>query len=300
MDYTMILRTGRKSWVIGFIGLFLPIFCGFTFINILREPLMRALGPHYFNLQVVFISHSITSFAVIAAFLTDIQILNSELGRLALSSALVSDIMSSSFTSIATAFVTSRMEKKLVTTNFLALFGFAVLIPLICRPAMLWVIRHTPEGRPVKQVYVYNIIALVFAVSWLSAKSNQGLTLGAFILGLSVPEGPPLGSALVSQLELLGKSFLLPIFVTTCIMKADLSLSGTSNSFLIIGGCVMLAHLIKIAACMAPSLYCKMPFRDALALALIMNCKGVVDVGMYNSVFDRKVYFNSLLLHSIQ
>ncbi|KAF7802876.1 cation/H(+) antiporter 4-like [Senna tora] len=288
MDYTMVIRTGRKSWVIAFIGLFAPIIFGFSLVIAFGLKFYEAIGERSFNLPVVFISHSITSFAVVAAFLNDLKLLNTELGRLALSSALVSDILSSTFTSIATVVVSSTASKSRLIVNLISLFLFTIIVPLVCRPAMLWIVRHTPEGRPVKQVYLYNIIALVFAICWLSSQSDQSFTLGAFIFGLSVPEGPPLGSALVSQLELLGKSFLLPIFITTCVMKADLSLDLTWEVFKIVGVVIVITHLVKIAACMGPALYCKMPFKDALALALILNCKGVVEVGMYISVFDRK------------
>ncbi|KAK4272066.1 hypothetical protein QN277_020666 [Acacia crassicarpa] len=289
MDFSMILRTGRKSWIIGFTGLIFPIGIGYLMqFFVLKKALKAALGDDYPTLPTVFVSHSVTSFAVVAAFLNDLKLLNSELGRLALSSALVSDVLSTSFTSFATAIISSKMGRRKIYESLGSLIAAIIFIPLVFRPTMLWIVRNTPEGRPVKQVYIYNIVALLFGLCWLLSRSDQAFALGAFILGLSVPEGPPLGSSLVSQLELIGKSFLLPIFVTTSVMKADLSSDSQLWSFLIIGSVVCVIHTVKISACILPSLYCKMPFKDAMALALIMNCKGVVDVGNYNSVYDRK------------
>lgn len=93
MDFTLIKKTGRKAWVIALLSLFTPIIFGFLFIFFTRPVWLGLLGPEEaYGLPVVVISHSGCSFAVIASLLSDVEILNSELGRLALSSAFVSDI----------------------------------------------------------------------------------------------------------------------------------------------------------------------------------------------------------------
>ncbi|KAI4347657.1 hypothetical protein L6164_008449 [Bauhinia variegata] len=288
MDFGMINKTGRRAWAIAFIGLATPLVTGFSASAYLLEQLIKVIGKQAHNVHVVFISHSITSFPVIANLLNNLKIPNSELGRLALSSALVSDILSTSVTSVGTGIVSRLHNPKMILVNMASLFAFAVLIPLICRPAMFWVIKRTPEGRPVRDVYIYAIIAMIFGMGSLSMQLDQEFSLGAFIFGLAVPEGPPLGSALVKKLELFGTWFLLPIFVTTCVMKVDLSLKFTPSSILIIGAYILMAHLIKIVACLLPPLCCKMSIKDALALALILSCKGVVEVCSYNALYDKK------------
>ncbi|KAI4305638.1 hypothetical protein L6164_028994 [Bauhinia variegata] len=240
------------------------------------------------DLFVTFISHSITSFAVIANLLSDLKILNSELGRLALSTALVSDMLSTCMTSLGTGIVRRLYERQKIMTNILSLFAFFVLIPLLFRPAMRWIIRQTPQGRPVKEAYIYSIIAMVLCMGMLAILLDQEFYLGAFILGLAVPEGAPLGTALVKKLELFGTWFLLPVFVTTCMMKADLSLECTKLSIWIVSSFVLGAHLVKMIACLVLALWCKMSKKDSLALAIILNCKGVVEVCSYNAMYDKK------------
>jgi len=92
MDLSLITKTGRKAWVIGLCCYTIPILVGCGSMDFLNSTWERILGEDISILPVVFISHSSCSFAVISWLLNDIGILNSELGRLALSAAFVNDV----------------------------------------------------------------------------------------------------------------------------------------------------------------------------------------------------------------
>ncbi|WJX33323.1 hypothetical protein P8452_21539 [Trifolium repens] len=167
---------------------------------------------------------------VIASLLSELQIQNSEIGRLALSSALVGDIL-----------------RTTITTNIVVVMGV------------------------------------------LSVKIDQEFVLGAFVLGLAVPEGPPLGSALVKKLQFFGITLFLPIFVTTSVLKADFTMNFSSYLMVSTGIVILITHLVKIIVCFITALCCKMPVTDALCLSLILNTKGVVEIGIFNALFDNDI-----------
>ncbi|XP_058781640.1 cation/H(+) antiporter 4-like [Vicia villosa] len=288
MDFSMITRTGNKAWTVSIIGLVVPLFVGITPLLVYPEKIIAIEVKNGNGIYVALVSHAISSFAVIASLLSELQIQNSELGRLSLSSALVSDILSTVVTTNIIA-VRTNPSLKVVSRNLISLFILAVFVPLICRPIMFWIIKHTPEGRNVKDGYIYVIIALVFALGVVSVKIDQEFVLGVFILGLSVPEGPPLGSALVKKLQFFGPTLLLPIFVTTSVLKADFSIDFSSFVMVSTGMVILLTHVVKIAACFITALCCKMPVNDALCLSLILNTKGVIEIGAYHALFDNNV-----------
>ncbi|KAK7290944.1 hypothetical protein RIF29_05747 [Crotalaria pallida] len=288
MDFTLITRTGKMPWAIAVIGLLTPLIIGHASLFILTTEIPTGFGGGYKDIYVALVTNSITMFAVIATLLNELQIQNSELGRLALSTSLVMDILSTTTITIIVILVTST-GLYMTSINLLAIFTMAILIPLACRPTMFWIIRHTPEGRPVRSVYIHLIIILVLVLGWCSTKIGQDFTLGAFILGLSVPEGPPLGSALVKKLHFFGYWFLLPIFVTTSAMRVDLFINHQKDQehlVTIIVCIVLFTFLVKIMACFLPSIYFNMPMKDALSLSLILSSKGVVEVGLYCILFD--------------
>ncbi|KAK7400094.1 hypothetical protein VNO78_11294 [Psophocarpus tetragonolobus] len=283
MDLSMITRTGHRAWTIAIIGLAAPLFiCIPVILNVAH--LNIHVTDQVFNIAAIVQSETVISFAVVASLLNELKILNSELGRLALSSVLVSDLMSKTITCLTNVFMDTDKDHILVL--FASMIAFSIFIPLIFRPAMFWIIKHTAEGRPVSDGYVYIIITIVFALGWLAVKINQDFTLGAFVLGLAVPEGPPLGSVLVKKLHFFANCFFLPIFVTCGMMKADFFSHYSPKAVFITAFSTLFIHLVKVIACIIPALFCKMPFKDALSLGLILNVKGVVEVGVYGILYD--------------
>lgn len=299
MDLSMVTRTGQKAWTIAITGLVAPLLICFPTMAHLFEPIDYYLGEQSEELFTVVVAHTVISFAVVASLLNELKILNSELGRLALSSVLVSDIVGATIASLSRTFTTNEGEGlREILVAFVALIALVIFVPLVCRPTMFWVIKHTKEGRPVDDAYIYVIIVMVFALGWVAVKIKQDFILGAFVLGLAVPEGPPLGSALVKKLQFFGQYLFLPIFVTCGVMKAEFSWEHSYKA-LGIAAFIGITHLIKIIACLIPTLLCKIPLKDALALSLILNAKGVVDVGFFGGLYDEMVLIILTLSHSL-
>nr|KYP57026.1 K(+)/H(+) antiporter 13 [Cajanus cajan] len=289
MDFSLITRMGKRAWAIAIAGLVVPLFTSISALILFNNHVTKYIGD-YDNLVVALVSHTVISFAVIASLLNELKMQNSELGKLALSSALVSDVLCTIATTTGTALmVTDDSGVSKVVKNLFSLVAMGVFVPLLCRPAMFWIIKHTPEGRPVKNSYIYIIISMVFLLGWLSVKINQEFVLGAFVLGLSVPEGPPLGSALVKKLNFFSTTFLLPIYVTTSMLKADFSMDFSSVSVITIAFVIIMTHFIKMISCIVSALSCNIPLRDALSLALILNSKGVVEIGLYCFLYDNEI-----------
>ncbi|CAI8618590.1 unnamed protein product [Vicia faba] len=285
MDLSMVTRTGHKAWTFAVMGLAAPLVISYSVQSSMESLTIEYLGEMHHDIPFVVISHSVISFAVVASLLNELKILNSELGRLALSSVLVGDILGTSIVCLTNILMLQQgFQKKIILGA--TVLAFAIFVPLIFRPIMFWIIKHTKEGRPVDDGYIYVIIVLVCGLGWVSVYIGQDFVLAAFVLGLAVPEGPPLGAALVKKLQFFGSSLFLPIFVTCGVMKADLSLPQTGRTFVGIGGFVLVTHLIKMIAYVIPALLCKIPLKDALALSLILNAKGAVDVGTFSGIYD--------------
>ncbi|KAK7321298.1 hypothetical protein VNO77_31800 [Canavalia gladiata] len=288
MDFSMIFRTGKKGWIIALLGLITPMLVSLVAENSLSSFLDQGNGLHKKGHEalVVLISQNITSFAVIASLLNDLQIINSELGRLTLSSALVGDMLSNILVYLASAFDKHRDLKGFGIT-FGYLFLVVIIIFFLYRPVMFWVIENTPERQEVKDIYLNIIMGFVFAMGWLATNVNQEVIFLPFIFGLATPSGAPLGSSLVQRSQF-GIEFFLPFFLTTCAMKVNLSLlKSPSSAILVTVFLLFLGYLVKMVTYLVSSLYFKLPLKDALSLALLLNYKGVVQISMYTSALDK-------------
>jgi Kef-type K+ transport system membrane component KefB len=207
-----------------------------------------------------------------------------------MSSAFLIDISGGVFAGIGTAIVSGIDDGWLTSVIYLFLFIFYLLgIPLIGRPIMMLMVKNTPEGKPINKIYIHLIVFALFMLGLLAGQFNQPFMAGAIVLGLAVPEGPPLGSELVNQLELFSSWILTPIFVTCCVMKVNLTMCGPPILIVVISGFIILVHTIKLFECVIVCKYCNMPSSDGLCLALILSCKGVIDTCSFILVYDGMV-----------
>ena len=290
MDMSMISTTGKKALAVGILSLVAPLIITLPVAVVLWQAWIK--NGSYF--PYIAATHCLTPFPVIASLLADLKILNSELGRLALSSAIVSDLFSI-FLTIATivAKTGGQVSKERAMINMISAVVFLLVVVYVLRPAMFWVVAQTPEGRPVKSAYLYAIILGLFFCGLSSDFFGQYSIFGAFIFGLTVPDGPPLGSALVEKLESLLSLVLMPIFMVTCAMRANLwwvssreMLNDALANFIIL----FVSLIAKVGACYIPLVrYCNMARKDALALGLIMCAKGNVNVATQSFVKDSGV-----------
>ncbi|XP_059429300.1 cation/H(+) antiporter 3-like [Corylus avellana] len=288
MDMGMIKRNGRKTLFTGVASMLLPLLIGLSVeVKIGRLWLKK----ESYQLPYITIAHCITSFPVLALLLEDLKILNSELGRLSLSTTMICDMLS------LLALVSSSLIRNYLVqgTMFSAIDLGAIIIYIVVlvyaiRPAMFWVIRQTPKGRPIRDVYIHIIMLMILGFSLLSNYFGESLLYGPFILGLAIPDGPPLGSTIVNKFNCFISDVFLPLYVTTCAMRTDLRLIKFDNSFMTFNGIlIVLIFMAKMLGSLVPPLYAKMPLNDALALALLMSFKGVTQLEYYSFLNDIEV-----------
>lgn len=284
MDPTMVLKSGRKAFAIGILGFSIPYALAELVAFILSRfvPLDHDISK---VLPLVAQVVSMTSFPVIACFLSELKILNSEIGRLASSSSIICDVCQWFIMSVKFAARVARARTLQSTVGF---FLSATLLLLFIvfgiRPAALWAIRHTPEGKPVKEIYIFVLIVALLGCGFIGEYIGLSALVASFFLGLVIPDGPPLGAALVQRLDCFVSVLLMPLFFTTCGLKMDVFTIQNLKNVGVILLVVYVAFLGKIIGTILLPLFWRMPFRDALSLALIMNSKGIVELALLNDL----------------
>ncbi|KAI3943108.1 hypothetical protein MKW92_052441 [Papaver armeniacum] len=228
------------------------------------------------------------SFPVIAYVLNDLNILNSELGNLALQIAMVADFLHTNekLVNLLIQIMSSGNSPQGITV-ILLLLGTLIYIYCIVRPGALWIAKHTPEGRPVNDIYIALIMISVLLCGLASEYCGLNGTVGAFFLGLAIPDGPPLGSALVHKLRVVS-IFFMPLHMgivgfKTNIHKVDFAYLW--RVVLVILCCI----LGKVIGLLVPAVLLGVSVRDSLLLGLIMNLKGIVEVSQLNTWLDSKL-----------
>ncbi|KAL9230338.1 hypothetical protein vseg_005702 [Gypsophila vaccaria] len=290
MDFSMIARTGKKPIIIGLSVLVITA----VVTNLVSAAFVRTYLDHDKDKDAIsdFAATaslmSLIPFPVIGVLLTDLNLLNSELGRLAVSSGIICEVTSVTFNmtskSLSTVLRNGTSKTKfgiIMAKNLLQVVLFILAI-IVVRNLLKWMIKGTPKGRPVNERYLLLAFALSCIGGIVTNATGQFVLLGFFAIGAAIPEGPPLGSGIVDKFDFLVSDMLQPFFITTSAMNAyvfDIQLRGLFawGHHLI----ALSAFATKILVCLFFGFIYDMALPDSLALSAIMSSKGFVDIGCF-------------------
>ncbi|WRX33051.1 Cation/H+ exchanger - like 10 [Theobroma cacao] len=276
-DLSMVKRTGKKAVIIGVLSFVVPITLNTIVAAIITETI--EMGPEV-RKSIFFIAsfQALTSFHVVVCLLADLNLLNSELGRLATSSSLVSGTCSWCWAIVTMTFMQGPVgRQETVIWMFLSLILLLIVIAYVLRPVMLWIVRRTSDGKSLTEGHILAVFMMILGCSFFSEVIGHHLIIGPMFLGMATPEGPPLGSALVSKLDSYVSSILLPTYFTVSGSNVNIR-TAHSETVAIISVMAVCNFIGKLLSTVLPSLYCNMPPLDAFSLGLIMCAQGITDI----------------------
>ncbi|KAL5734431.1 hypothetical protein ACOSP7_032292 [Xanthoceras sorbifolium] len=275
MDKSRILLTAKKAWNVGLTCYAVP--CSISLIVFYQlQTYIPELTTGVFPVYLFALS-SQSFLPVTAHALGELNLLTSDLGQLAISSVTVHEIIGWFLTCLAMFLQAEEAAQWigiLTVFSFLALTTFSIFV---LRPLMLWIIRNTPEGKPVDETYVRGILLAPLITGVLSDILGSAYFPGAFIMGLIIPAGPPLGSAIVDKCELMLSEIFLPFLyirigqLTNVYSVTDWKAFGAFQFTLATG------YVGKVAGSLVSLLCFKTGIRTALLLGFILNIKGVLE-----------------------
>ncbi|XP_077231312.1 cation/H(+) antiporter 15-like isoform X2 [Tasmannia lanceolata] len=301
-DMSMIKQTGRRSFVIAISGWLLTLVSvGFSSFS-LGKPVMKNTHKSFF--ATLAISLSITNFPVTHPILAELNLLNSEVGRLALSAAVITDFIA------WTAFIFyqgNSQEGGIGHRKFM--WYFISIILLICfiifviRPVMRWIVKQTPKGKLVDKVYIVPILLLAMVMAFFSNTLGATLAAGPLFMGMAVPDGPPLGATLVKNAETLNNSLFLSFFLTKAGLRVNLFKIASWKNWGIMQLIILSGYIGKLVGTVLACRCYRIPWKESLSLGLIMNFRGVVEIISYDhwlrdQLIDEQV-FSTLMFSTV-
>ncbi|KAI3468920.1 hypothetical protein Pfo_025583 [Paulownia fortunei] len=286
MDIAVIKRTGKRALAIAIAGMILPFLIGVSFAFMLHQSSEYVrLGTFILFLGVAL---SVTAFPVLARILAELKLLNTDIGRIAMSAALINDMCAWILLAFAIALAENEAVSLASIWVILSSAVFVVFCVYVIRPLIAWMIRRTPEGESVNEFYVCLILTGVMISGFITDAIGTHSVFGAFVFGLVIPNGP-LGVTLIERLEDFVSGLLLPLFFAISGLKTDITSIKGFTTWAILAIVIILACAGKIAGTLLVSLYYKVPFYDGLTLGFLMNTKGLVEMIVLNVGKDQKV-----------
>src|SRR5262249_31005458 len=136
-------------------------------------------------------------------------------------------------------------------------------------------------------------MALVFVGLLVSSLATDMIGIhavfGAFALGAIVPHDSGLARELTDRLEDLVVVLLLPAFFAFTGMRTQIRLVATTSQWLMCGLIVLTASVGKFGGSMVAARLTGLSWRDATALGILMNTRGLMELIVLNIGLELKV-----------
>ncbi|KDP45750.1 hypothetical protein JCGZ_17357 [Jatropha curcas] len=290
MDLGLIKKSGKKHLWTALVGVFFPFLSvgvvGAICRSSMEKELARASG-----IGAVATNLAFTSFPVIHLILKELNLLSSEIGRMALSTAVVGDCLG------ILSIIGFEALKQAEFSFQSALFYLASVVVLVAfyvipiRRAMFWIVRNTPEGRPVNQNLVIFILLAVLVMGFFTDMFGIAIANGSMWLGLIIPDGPPLGATIVERSETIVMEILMPFsfavvgLCTDVFSMADYGWTKLAPLFAM----TLTGYFAKLLSTLVAALYFEIPLKDSLTLSLVMNLRGQLDLLIFIHWMDKRI-----------
>jgi Kef-type K+ transport system membrane component KefB len=226
------------------------------------------------------VSMSVTAFPVLARILTDRGISNTRLGAIALACAAVDDVTAWCLLALLVGTVHAAPGDALITLGLTV--GFIVVMIFVVRPAALLLkTARDNRGELTQGMFLVICVGILLAAVATERIGIHAL-FGAFALGALIPHDSALVRDVTAKLEDVVIVVLLPSFFALTGMRTELGLVSGGEAIFACVLIIVVASVGKFGGSALAAVATGLGVRDSLALGVLMNTRGLMELIVLN------------------
>ncbi len=206
---------------------------------------------------------SITAFPVLARILTERDLMKTKMGSTALGSAAVDDV---------TAWCVLALVVLLVRAGSLATLGVQLALFALYVCAMIFVVRPLLRSPGLTTSLVFAL-----ASAWITEQLGVHALFGAFLAGAIMPRNEKLTAQMQGMTML-----LLPLFFAVTGLRTNVGGLSTPSLWFCCFLVLAVAIVGKLGGAMLSALAVGFGWRDAAAIGVLMNTRGLMEMVVLN------------------
>jgi len=300
LDPRLMLRNARRTFSISVCGMALDFLFAVGVAYALYSIRSTADDVPEFSFGVFYlfigVAMSITAFPVLARILTELKLLKTPVGILAISAAAVDDATVWCLLALVISIVnaSSGLNALWIFLVGLAYVGFVITV---VRRGFVWLIareRRLADQGPSQFIVLVTFITVLIS-AWFTGALGIHPIFGGFVIGVIIPHTGGFAVKLAEKFEDYVTILFLPLYFALSGLKTEIGLLNDARSW----GFVLLV----IVACIAGKVIGvtlaarlnRIPWRESITLGYIMTCKGLVElivlnIGLEAGVLDKKIF----------
>jgi Kef-type K+ transport system membrane component KefB/nucleotide-binding universal stress UspA family protein len=285
LDPGTVRGQGWASVLISSTSLLVPFVLGAGLSWWLYPRLADASMPRASFMLFMGVSLSMTAFAVLARILSERGLLRSKVGMLALTCAAVDDVTAWCLLAFVVSIVRASDPMHAVYTTLFALLYIAFMLGLV-RPFLRRLGARVASKEGLSQGAVALILMMLLASAWATELIGIHSLFGAFLFGTLIPKEGGLAEALMERLEDVVVVLLLPTFFAYSGLRTQAGLLEGASDWALCGLILLVACVGKLGGTMVAARFTGLRWREAGALGILMNTRGVMGLIVFNLGLD--------------
>ena len=287
LDTSVLRQNSRSSVAISHASIVAPFLLGSSLALWLYPRLSSRDVPFTYFALFMGVSMSVTAFPVLARILTDRRMHRSRLGVVALTCAAIDDVTAWCLLAFVVSVVHAQGGHAVRTTALTV--GYIAMMFGLGRPLLLRLSRWRDRENAVSQ----SMLAVVLISLLLSALATEAIGIhalfGAFLLGALIPHDSNLARDTTAMLEHLVVVLFLPAFFAFTGMRTQIGLVSGGAQWAICGLIILVACAGKFGGTFVAARITGLGNRDAAALGILMNTRGLMELVVLNIGLDLRV-----------
>lgn len=286
LDLEQLRKLGRAAMTTSLASIIVPFILGFL-LAIYLYPRLSDPSVNFTGFALFMsIAMSITAFPVLARILTERDLLRSRAGSVAITCAAVDDVMA--WTILAGIIVLIRSSSPpLPLWMMLAGLGLFILVMLaVVRRALQKLVALYERHGGLTHDILAVVLLLVMAAGWMTEFLGVHALFGAFLAGAIMPRHHELSRELWQRCEALVVTLLLPLFFAFTGLRSSIFLISGAQMWLYCAVIIALAVIGKLCGSMVAARINGMTWREATAVGVLMNTRGLVELVILNIGLD--------------
>ncbi|KAK1261563.1 Cation/H(+) antiporter 1 [Acorus gramineus] len=281
IDLPYMLRSSRRAAIIAYGGTLPCSLLAACFSPVIYY-LTNAHGSRLTFALTLMLIFSNTASPILVRMSTELKLTTSEIGRIAISAALINDMSCLTIIAITSTGATATNSTSMgfsdrATLGFTAL-ALMAFVTLVTRPFVRWINHRNRHRHSIRNTEVVVILIFVFGVSVITEMLSYNSMMSCFILGLMFPREGGTQRTLVRKLSYPVNHVILPVYFGFIGMSTDLFVVFHARLFWTVVIIVCLNTFGKVLGTILATQYLQFPLHEGLVLGFLLNVKGHIDM----------------------
>ncbi len=285
LDSKSLRQLGPIALVISHASIIVPFVFGVLLAIYLFPKMAQSNVPFAGFVLFMGAAMSVTAFPVLARILSERNLLGTRIGTLTIACAALGDVTAWCLLAVIVAVVRSKINQLALWQMLAGLAAYLFVMLAVLRPLFRRLLVRYGRSKTNDRIIAVVLVCML-ASSWATDWLGLHALFGAFLTGVLVPKEDGFADDIRKKLQLPVVALLLPLFFALTGLRTSINLIGDSEMILFFFLVCAVAVAGKFGGSMMAARVMRTPWREAAAIGILMNTRGLIELVILNIGLD--------------